>query len=110
MPTVHPKQRSHPAVPIRRLRDAARDGQIVTVRCNLCRHTVNFLARDLVKILDPDRPAFAPPFPCSKCRSTEFLDVRTLTPSPADYGNLSVRRPGRVKTVQLWRTVKLGDQ
>ena len=79
------------------------------MRCNLRRRTVNFLARDLMVLLDSDWPAFSPPFPCSKCNSTEFLDVRTSTPGPGDFGKLSIRRPGAIKTVQLWHTVKLGD-
>lgn len=93
-----------------RLKDAAQAGQIVGVRCALCQRRVNFLATDLVTILDPDQSAMDPPFPCSKCGKRDYINVTLQIPSGADYGHILVRRPAGIERRQKWATVKLGDE
>lgn len=92
------------------LGNAAELGQLLVVRCNLCRRTVYFLASDLLEFFDDMRPAHRPPFACSKCRTMEFMHVKVRSPEPGDWGNLPVRRPAEVVRIQKWRTVKLGDE
>jgi predicted RNA-binding Zn-ribbon protein involved in translation (DUF1610 family) len=91
------------------LKHAAEWGQLVVVRCNLCRRGVTYLATDLVALLDPDRLALLPPFPCSRCGTTEFTRVTLTAPFSGDWGNLEIRRPGPLRITQTWRTVRLGD-
>lgn len=92
-----------------RVCDAAKNGQLIKLRCNLCRRNAHFLAADLVGIVGANFPALAVPFPCSKCQNSDYIDVRVYTPLEADYGRLAVRRPDRVVTVQTWRFVKLSE-
>jgi len=91
------------------LRHAAADGQLIVCRCNACKRMVRYLAADLAQVLGPDRYAAKPPFACSVCGKTDYVSVKFASPSPGDYGHLTVRRPGPVRHVQTWRTVKLGD-
>lgn len=91
------------------LAHAAKEGQLMLVRCNLCRRMVRYLASDLAAILDPRRDALDPPFPCSKCGRTDYIRIALHLPETGDYGHLVVRRPAGIKRTQLWRTVKLGD-
>lgn len=109
MPERHPSARPYPGT-VYTLHHAAESGQLVIVRCNGCKRSVTYLAADLERLLDPRRPADDPPFPCSKCGTKDYMRVTIRTPALGDYGSLVIRRPGRVKTTQLWRTVKLGDQ
>ena len=92
-----------------RLRDAATANQLVAVRCLRCKRFARYLASDLVTLLDPMQPAHHPPFPCSRCQSANDLKVSLQTPEPGDYRQLVVRRPGPVRHIQTWRSVKLGD-
>lgn len=63
------------------LKHAAEWGQTITVKCNLCRRTGVFLATDLIGLLDPERPALAPPFNCPRCRTDEFMRVTLNSPT-----------------------------
>lgn len=108
MPAPPQKQSRYPGR-VHRLRDAAELGQLLIIKCNLCRRSQTYLATDLVTLLNPDHDALEPPFTCSKCGTVEFTRVKLTSPSAADYGNLIIRRPGPVRTTQTWRTVKLGD-
>lgn len=92
-----------------RMCDAAKNGQLIKLRCNLCHRNVNFLASDLVSIVGANFPALAVPFPCSKCQISDYIDVRVYTPREADYGRLFIRRPKRIVKMQTWRTVRLGE-
>jgi hypothetical protein len=65
-----------PRKPIRTLQDAADDAQIIVVRCGLCRRLINYLATDLVQVLNPSRPVDAPPFACSRCGTADYMSVR----------------------------------
>lgn len=38
------------------------------------------------------------------------MQVKLHYPSGGGYGHLWVRRPGPVKRIQTWRTVRLGDE
>src|SRR5690606_4531347 len=106
MPQAYP---SHYPGKIHRLRDAAALGQMLVVRCGLCRRMARYLASDLAEILDPSRDALAPPFPCSHCNRSDYIRLALRIPAPGDYGHLSGRRPAGVRTTRLCRTVRLGD-
>jgi len=91
------------------LGNAAELGQLLAVRCNLCRRTVHFLASDLLEFFDDETPALRVAFPCSRCATQQFMRVNLRLPDPGDWGNLLVRRPAEVVRIQKWRTVRLGD-
>jgi hypothetical protein len=110
MPEEHRKYHRHPAQPIRTLQDAADDGQIIAVRCNLCRRLINYLATDLVEVLNPSRPVDAPPFACSRCGTASYMDVLVKTPSVADYGHLIIRRLLGMRSVSEWGNRALGEE
>lgn len=97
----------HPYVKPYTLGDAAKDGLLIIVRCNLCHKLVHYLAADLAALLGQERRASAVPFPCTKCRTAEFMDVRIKSPDLGDYGHLTIRRPAGVKKTQLWKSERL---
>lgn len=108
MPESHPPARRYPGK-YHRLKDAAALGQLIVVRCSLCRRSATYLAADLVAIIDPAHDASEPPFNCSKCGKADYMRVTLRLPAAGDWGSLPVRRPGPLKVTQTWRTVKLGD-
>jgi hypothetical protein len=110
MPEQYRKFHRHPAKPIRTLQDAADDAQIIAVRCGLCRRLINYLASDLVQVLNPSRPVDAPPFACSRCGTADYMSVCVKTPSLADYGHLTIRRLLGIRSVSEWGNRRLGDQ
>lgn len=110
MPEEYRKYHRHPAQPIRTLQNAADDGQIIAVRCNLCWRLINYLAIDLIEVLNPSRPVDAPPFACSRCGTATYMDVRVKTPSRGDYGHLIIRRLLGVRTVSEWGNRPLGEE
>jgi hypothetical protein len=99
-----------PAVPStnpaknRNLGDCAREGTMITMRCNGCRRQVNFWATDLVAVLGPNHQAHVPPWPCTRCRTIEYVVMRSTYPSAADLqAGITVRRPVRQIVKWLWR-------
>lgn len=108
MPEGYRKERPYPGT-YRKLRQAAETNQMVEVWCAPCRRLVRFLAADLVLFFDPERDVMIPPFACSRCGNYERLRVTVKQPWDGDFGALDVRRPGLVRRIQTWRTVKLGD-
>lgn len=92
------------------LDSATRLGHIVRVRCGACRRTVYFLPEDLAAIFGGARYALDAPFPCSKCGTTEFVNVNTYYPELADFGRITLRRPGPKKVVQTWRNETLTER
>ncbi|VVT15993.1 conserved hypothetical protein [Hoeflea sp. EC-HK425] len=110
MPEDYRRHNRHPAKPFRTLQDAAEDGQIISVRCNLCRRLTNYLATDLVEVLNPSRPVDVPPFGCSRCGTADYIDVCVKTPSTGDYGHLIIRRLLGVRTVSEWGNHPLGEE
>jgi hypothetical protein len=83
---------------------------LIIIRCAHCRRLVRFLASDLIEVLgDPFAPADRAPFECSQCRRRDWLSVTLHSPAPGDVGHLVVRRPGPVRKIRTWRSVKLGD-
>ena len=84
------------------LDDAIVQGQIVRVRCGACRRAANFLPEDLAAVYGGGRFALEPLFPCSKCGTTDFVRVTTYSPEIADFGKITIRRPGPKKVVQTW--------
>jgi hypothetical protein len=107
MPAGHPPIRAHPAKPFNTLADAARNGQLIVQRCNLCRRRINYLATDLIGVADPKHPTHIPLFPCGKCGTNEYVSIRVESAGADKIGKVVIRRPG--KLVQKWRTVMLGD-
>jgi hypothetical protein len=87
-----------------RMNQAAAEGMIVTMRCTACRRETHFWAADLVKVLGPNHQVHVPPWPCSRCRTTEFLSMRwaVATASMLAQG-LTVRRPVSKIEKWLWR-------
>jgi len=110
MPEEYRKYHRHPAKPIRTLQDTANNGQIIAVRCNLCRRVINYLAADLMQVLNPSRPVDVPPFACSRCGTASYVDVRVKTPSAGDYGHLIIRRLLGMRNVTEWGNRPLGDE
>lgn len=93
-----------------RLKHAAQEGQLVTLRCGLCHRAVTYLASDLVELVNPEQDVHIPPFQCGKCGKLDYLQVTLRMPAAGDYGNLTIRRPGPVRRTQTWKTCKLGDE
>jgi hypothetical protein len=91
------------------LADAASAGGLLVVRCNHCQRTVHYLAADLVPIVGGEGYARNPPFPCSKCGKTDYVQVTLRSPEAGDWGHLIVRRPEEVVVTQKWKSVRLGD-
>jgi len=110
MPESYRKFHRHPGKPIRTLQDAANDQQVIAVRCGLCRRQINYLATDLVQVLNPARPVDAPPFACSRCGTGEYMSVRVKQPSAGDYGHLVIRRLLGIRNISEWGNRPLGDE
>lgn len=84
-------------------------GRILLFNCGLCRKRLYFDPADLIAVYGDCDWQYCP-FVCSRCGKREFIDITMYRPDPGDYGQLTVRRPGKVKHVQTWKTVKLGDE
>jgi hypothetical protein len=97
----------HPRKPPYKMSEAARQGQLVMLRCGLCHRRTNYLAADLVDVVGGDHPALLPPFPCSRCSTAEWVQVKLRKVQPEDVGYLIVRRPGPAKVVRQWKSVRL---
>lgn len=103
MPVAHPSANPFRA---RRMIDAAGDHMLITLRCNLCRRTFHFWAEDLVKVVGADHLAHQAPFPCGRCKSWEYIDVRCWVPAADALNGLTVRRPVRQIVRWVWRNEK----
>ena len=110
MPERYPPERPYPGkdTPYT-LADAAAQNKLITCRCARCKRLVRYLAADLVTVKGPTWDALAPPYPCSKCGTRDWVKVNLHSPDPGDYGSLIVRRPSHVVMTQMWKSVKLGD-
>ena len=85
------------------------------VFCPVQSRSFTMRSRWLNESLQPSDPARAPPasrsefevhppFPCSKCRTAEYLDVRWNVPAASDLERgLTVRRPVKKITKWIWR-------
>jgi hypothetical protein len=90
------------------LRQAAKDNMFVAVNCGHCIFPkALFLATDLVRILDPERDALEPPFPCSICKKDDYVRVKLRPVCNDDVGHTVVRRLVRLKVVPQWRNEPL---
>lgn len=90
-----------------RLDEKAASGLLMIMRCNLCGKVVRFWAADLVKVLGPHHQAHVPPFPCSRCRTRDYIDLRWTMPSATELAEgLTVRRPVRQVVRWKWRDEK----
>lgn len=83
-------------------------GRLLCFRCGVCRRRMFFDPADLIEVFG-NRDWQDCPFPCSKCQSRLAVDVSMYYPEPGDYGRLRIRRPGRLRKIRTWRTVRLGD-
>jgi hypothetical protein len=111
MPEILYKQVPYPNRQERWLDEAAAKGQLIVCRCRRCRRLVRYLAADLLPILGPmHRAEIDAPFACAGCGKRDAIIVKLDTPSAGDVGSLEVRRPSGIKQIQMWRTVKLGDE
>ncbi|QDC11291.1 hypothetical protein FHY55_19540 [Oceanicola sp. D3] len=109
MPAGRPPIRAHPSKPFRSSKDAAVDGLLLLIRCNLCRRAIYSTPSDLMKIVDPQHPLHLPPFPCSRCGQTEYVEMRQHRPAHGDYGRIPIRKLEKVVEVKIWKNVMLGD-
>lgn len=91
------------------LGDLAKDNRIFVVRCNLCRRTSHFLARDLAQVYGDATKMHSVFDTCSKCGRSQFLHVGTRLPNADDIGKLKVRRPKLVSVNWSWREVAYED-
>src|SRR3569833_2781191 len=92
------------------LANAERDRNLIAVKCQGCWKTAYYLPAALIALYGADRPAYdPPPFDCSRCKTDRLLRVEMRSIAQGDWGNLEVRRPGVVRKIQTWRTVRLGD-
>ena len=87
----------------RRLAEAASDRMLLTLRCNLCRRVTHFWAADLVPVIGEQHQIHVPPWPCSRCRTAEYINVTWCIPSGAMLDGLTVRRPVRKIERWIWR-------
>lgn len=90
-----------------RLREAASLGLVISMRCGLCRRRALYLATDLVIVLGPDHELRDPPWPCSRCRTREYIDIRWRQPAASEIDGLVVRRPVRRVARWIWRSERL---
>lgn len=91
-----------------RLREAARNGMMISMKCALCRREVNYWAHDLIQVLGPEALVDHAPWPCSRCSAPDMLSVRCVVPSASDIatGNIIVRRPVKQVLRWIWRDEK----
>ncbi|SOE18569.1 hypothetical protein SAMN05877838_3497 [Hoeflea halophila] len=109
-PEQYSKYHRHPAKPVSTLQHAANYAQIIAVNCSLCRRSINYLATDLVQVLNPARPVDGPPFSCSRCGTAEYISVKVKTPAAGDYGHLVIRRLLGIRSVSEWGNRPLGEE
>lgn len=79
---------------------------MLMVRCGLCRRTANYWADDLLKVLGPLHELHVAPFPCSRCKTAEYINVKWKVPSGSDLSSLTVRRPVKQVSKWMWRDEK----
>lgn len=84
--------------------DAALDRMIIVMRCNGCRRMAYYWAEDLVKVVGRWHEVHVPPWPCSKCRTIEYMQTWWEVPT-ADklQEGLTIRRPVKQVTKWIWR-------
>jgi hypothetical protein len=87
--------------------DAAGDRQVALIRCSLCGRKAHYLPEDLAKVCGEKAPCHVAPFPCSKCRTIEYMSVALTIPRAEEALGIQVRRPVRKIEKWLWRTVPL---
>jgi len=103
VPEARPKEGKY------RLYEFAGQDYVLRVYCAGCRKTVRYLVDDLIKLKGRDWDVICPPYPCSRCKTREWMGVWPEQVTKADVGMMDIRRPSKVITIQKWKTVKLGD-
>lgn len=92
----------------RSLRHCAEEGLLITMVCHRCRRKVRYLAIDLCKVLSPFHQAHEPPWPCGRCGTMEYMQVRWELPPASDRAaGLTVRRPVRQIAKWIWRDERI---
>lgn len=85
----------------------ARDRMMIVMRCNRCRREVRYWAVDLIQVVGYWHQAHVPPWPCSRCRSVEYMRMWWILPSASDLqAGITVRRPVKQVTRWVWRDEK----
>ena len=84
-------------------------GRLIHYRCGICHRASYYDPADLIAVFG-DGDIERPPFRCSGCGRNDSIDVGLHQPSAGDYGRLQIRRPGKIRTIQTWRTVVLGER
>lgn len=80
---------------------------LITLRCAGCHRSVHYWPEDLIKVLGAHWPADRVPWPCSKCRTAEYLRMSWSIPSASEVAvGITVRRPVEKYTAWRWKTVK----
>lgn len=90
--------------------DAAADRQVALIRCSLCGRSAHYLPEDLARVCGEKAPAHVPPFPCSRCRTTEYMRVTLTIPRAEEAMAIQVRRPVKQVAKWIWRTVPLAGR
>jgi hypothetical protein len=100
MPAGHPsasRQRHH------LMRDAAQQGQMLILHCELCKGSANYWAHDLVLVVGPLHIVHVPPFPCSRCGTCDYVSVNCTLPPASELAKITVRRPVKQVAKWIWR-------
>lgn len=88
------------------MREAAADGMIITVYCGLCRRRANYWASDLLQVVGPLHQVHLPMWPCSRCKTKDYIDMTWKVVAPGDLQGMIVRRPVQAVTRWIWRNEK----
>ena len=89
------------------LADLAVDNRLFVVRCNLCRKTEHYLAKDLAEVMGEQRLAHTVFYRCPHCGDRTWLNVKTRLPTPNDVGHLRIRRPVNRRVIWSWQDALL---
>ena len=90
----------------RLMKHAADSRQLLRITCKRCNQSVNYWAHDLVQVVGADHQVHVPPFPCSRCKTCEYLNVTWTVPNARELQALTVRRPVKQVVRWVWRDEK----
>ena len=108
MPAGNPPVRPYPGKPFRTYGDAAEAGQLVTIRCGLCRNKRHYFAADLAEAYGPNQLITEKLFPCSRCKTVRYMDTKAHSPSSAVADSFYVRKLVGIRRVPVWKSVPFG--
>lgn len=76
--------------------------------CRGCNKKAVFDPADLI-VLYGDQDAMQPAFACSRCGHARHISIGLFDPAVSTYGQMYIRKPGKLKQVQTWQTVRIGS-